>query len=136
MGDYKDGNSLKEYGLEYGKLNILNEHGLITSEYNSWYDIQSTIGLTFVDAQEVLRIPFCFQGKCWILAATSAGVHGKEFRLHGVALTKSGQELSRIIDVEPADQYSKMLRDYFKKNYLQMMEVESWEPHIAPSIRP
>ena len=132
LDKYRDGNSLKEYGLEYGKLNILNEHGLITSEYNSWYDIQSLIGIALPQSQEVLHIPFCFQGKYWILVATSAGVQGTEFRLHGVALTKSGQELSRIIDVEPVDQYNQELRVYFENNNLQMIEVGSQQPLIIP----
>ena len=136
LGNYRDGNSLKEYGLEYGKLNILNEHGLITSEYNSWYDIQSSIGLALPGARGLLHIPICFQGKYCILVATSAGVQGKEFRLHGVALTKSGQELSRIIDVESVDQYSQELRAYFEKNNLQMIEVGSWEPQIIPRYNP
>ena len=136
LGNYRDGNSLKEYGLEYGKLNILNEYGLITSEYNSWHDIQSSIGLALPDAQRLLHIPICFQGKYWILVATSSGVQGREFRFHGVALTKSGQELSRIIDIEPVEQYSQELRAYFEKNKLQMIEVGSWEPQIIPRYNP
>ena len=136
LGDYRDGNSLKEFGLEYGKLNILNEYGLITSEYNSWYDIQSSIGLALPEAQHLLHIPVYFQGKYWILVAKSAGVQGREFRLHGVALTKSGQELSRIIDVEPAGHFSQQLRAYFEKNNLKMIEVGSWEPQIIPRYNP
>ena len=136
LDNYGDGNFLRQYGLEYGKLNILNEHGLIASEYNSWYDIRSSIGFALPEAQGLLHVPLCFQGKYWILTATSAGVQGGEFRLHGVALTKSGQELSRLVEVEKVDQYSRQLREYFEKKHLQMIEVGSWEPIIVPSIRP
>ena len=136
LGNYRDGNFLKEYGLDYGKLNILNEYGLITSEYNSWYDIQSSIGLALPESQRLLRIPVCFQGKYWNLVATSARVQGREFRLHGVALTKSGQELSRIIDVEPVEQFNQHLRAFFEKNNLQMIEAGSWEPQIIPRYNP
>ena len=38
LGDYKEGNALQTYGIDYGSLNLLNEHGLIVSDYNSWRD--------------------------------------------------------------------------------------------------
>ena len=31
-------NSLEAYGLGFGNLNVLNEHGLIIADYNSWFD--------------------------------------------------------------------------------------------------
>ena len=31
-------NSLSKYGFTFGKLNILNEYGLVISDYNSWID--------------------------------------------------------------------------------------------------
>ena len=42
-----------------------------------------------------------------------------------MALTKSGQELSRIVELEAADKYALNLREYFKKNNLTMTEVPS-----------
>ena len=33
-------NSLQQFGLSFRELNILNEHGLIIGEYNSWYDMK------------------------------------------------------------------------------------------------
>ena len=32
-------NSLSKYGFTFGKLNILNEYGLVISDYNSWIEI-------------------------------------------------------------------------------------------------
>ena len=124
------GNALKEYGLGFGQLNVLHEHGLIISDYNSWYDIQASIGIVLGPRKELLRIPFCFQGKYWVLIAKSAAVQGKEFKLSGVSLTKSGQELSRIAGLEAADQYAIDLMKYFERKNLQMTEVGSWEPVI------
>lgn len=126
-------NALKDYDLHFGNLNVLNEHGLIISDYNSWYDIRVAIGIAVGGVRpSLLRIPFYFQGKYWVLVPTTRHDAGKEFRLSGVALTKSGQKLSRVVGLEPADQYAQALRDYFEKNSLKMTEVASWEHQLIP----
>ena len=38
-------NSLQRFGLPYHNLNILNEHGLIISDYDSWSDMKMCIGM-------------------------------------------------------------------------------------------
>ncbi|MCY3899274.1 MAG: DUF2806 domain-containing protein [Caldilineaceae bacterium] len=126
-------NALKDYNLGFGNLNVLNEHGLVISDYNSWYDIRAAIGIAAGGTRpSFVRIPLYFQGKYWVLVPTTQRDLGKEFRLSGVALTKSGQELSRIVALEPADQYAQALQDYFEKDSLRMTEVASWEPQLIP----
>ena len=128
LGGNAADNALKDYGLDFGNLNVLNEHGLIISDYNSRYDFRVSIGISVPPV--VVRLPFRFQGKYWQLVPSTQRDLGKEFRLSGVALTKSGEELSRIVDLEPADQYAQDLRGYFEKNNLKMAEVASWEPQL------
>ena len=133
LGSNAGTNSLREYGLDFGSLNVLNEHGLIISDYNSWYDMRVSIGLTLPQAR-LLYVPFHFQGKYWLLIPINQRELNSEFRLTGVALTKSGREMSRIVDLEPADQYSQALKKYFGENNLNMIEVDSWEPRtVSPS---
>ena len=36
LGGDAGNNALQEYGLNFGTLNLLNEHGLVISDYNSW----------------------------------------------------------------------------------------------------
>ena len=36
LGNNTGGNALKEYGVGFVELNVLNEHGLIIPDYNSW----------------------------------------------------------------------------------------------------
>ena len=126
-GDAGD-NALKDYGLDFRNLNVLNEHELIISDYNSSSDIRVSIGISVPPV--AVRLPFRFQGKYWQLVPSTQRDLGKEFRLSGVALTNSGEELSRIVDLEPADQYAQDLRGYFEKNNLKMAEVASWEPQL------
>ena len=66
-------NSLQDFGLSFGNLNILNEHGLIISDYNSWYDMQYVHWdpdgprLRPDGSSVFVRIPFEFQARHWVL---------------------------------------------------------------------
>ena len=131
LGGDAGSNALRQYGLGFSSLNVLNEHGLIISDYNSWSDIRASIGLDLPQGQALVRIPFCHQRKYWILVATRDGIQGREFRLSGVALTKSAQELSRIVGLVPTEQYTLDLLEFFKKKNLHMIEVPSWKPQVA-----
>ncbi len=122
-------NSLQEYGLNYGKLNILNEHGPITADYNSWHDYQLAIGLALPDQRgRGIQIPFQFQERYWVLMPKSQLIKSNEFRLSGVALTHSGRELSRIVGVQALEDYAQALRRYFRSLNLEITEVSSRQP--------
>ena len=109
-------NALEKYGLGFGNLNVLNEHGLVISAYNSWVDYTNLVKV---------RIPFSFQGRNWVLLPTTERAIAKELKIHGVALTRSGQELSRIVDLAPMNEYTQALTRFFKEKKLQMIEVDS-----------
>lgn len=130
-------NSLQKYGLSFGNLNVLNEHGLIISDYNSWRDIQLLIGFSSESGvSPSIHLPFGLQGRYWILAPTGQHDSSSNFKLSGVALTRTGQELSRIVDLEPAEEFIIDLIEYFAKNNLQMTEVANWEPIITQANNP
>ena len=131
LGSNPGGNSLQKYGLSFDALNVLNEHGLVISDYNSWYDYRISIGIQSQPGIPSIRIPFSFQSRQWVLVQSNPGAPMKEFRLSGVALTRSGQELSRIVDLEPMTEYAQALKGYFETNKLQMVEVDSWLPRMV-----
>ena len=112
---------------------MLNEHGLIISEYNSWKDYQACIGIKQSipnNGTILFRQPFEYQGKYWLLASKSQNEGGKQFKLHGVSLTRSGEELKQIIDLEPVDQYTQDLQRFFLNQNLIMQEAPNKEPQI------
>lgn len=45
-----------------------------------------------------------------------------EFRLSGVALSRVGRELFRIVDQDPMPEYTEDLKQYFAEQKLQMIE--------------
>ena len=134
LGGNAGNNALRTYGLAFGNLNVLNEHGLIISDYNSWFDYRACIRTTSIEAKpKIVSIPFSFQGRYWVLVPTTQRNLAKEFRLSGVALTRSGTEVSRIVDLEPMNEYVQALTKFFQEKNLQMTEVASCQPLVSGS---
>ena len=124
LGGHAAQNSLIQYGLNFGQLNRLNEHGLIISDYNSNYDYDIAI----VGAHEKLAyLPFTFQGQRWVLLPNNQGGKKKTLKLSGVALTMSGIELLRIVELEPMEQFAQDLNDYFLRQNLKMIKLNESE---------
>ena len=123
-------NELQGYGLDFGALNILNEHGLIISDYNSWYDYRMSIGVPAGREKQFIRIPFSFQNDFWVLETVSESRPDNEFRISGIALTRAGQELFRVVELEPNSEYAAALKGFFEKHSLRMVEVETMQPQL------
>lgn len=133
LGGNAGDNCLSKYGLSFRELNVLNEHDLIISDYNSWMDYRPCTGIkTNIpnNGAVLFRQPFQYQGKYWLLTWKSRSNEGNRFKLHGVSLTRSGKELRQIIDPEPADQYTQNLQKFFLDQNLIMKEMPSGEPQI------
>lgn len=130
LGGNAAANSLSAHGLSFDALNRLNESGLIIADYNSWFDYRLAIGLEVNDGTTV-RVPFVFQGKSWILAAKEGREAGQPFRLRGVALSTSGRELARIVELEPMGAFIEELKKYFAGDNLQMVEVSHAIDHAS-----
>jgi hypothetical protein len=126
-------NSLQEYGLGYGDLNLLQEHGLIVADYNSYFEYQVCI----CEGEEINAPPFIYQGKMYVLKASSKRPQNQYLRVHGVALSQTGLELSSIVDIEPLETYTTALQSYFEERQLTMvqMSIESLSPEDQEMIR-
>ena len=109
-------NSLRKYGLDFGQLNILHEYGLIISDYNSWRE-WLLVGKGTEDVLECLH-----QDTYWDLLP-SDNKKDRKVRLHGVALSKVGQELFEIVEIEPVENYTADLVDFFAKQNLNMVQM-------------
>ena len=129
LGGRAGSNILEPYGFNFRTLNLLHEHGLIVSDYESWTDMQSAIGIPLGDAQRGIRIPFRFQGQYWVLPRVRhSAALGQEFRLNGVALTSSGLELSGVVQMQPMENYKAALVKYFETQHLRMVAVDAPDP--------
>ena len=129
LGGNAGNNALQEYGLNFATLNLLNEHGLVISDYNSWQEYMPCVALPGGGPQAVC-LPFGYQGRHWILMPMSNDKIGQTLKIEGVALTRSGRELSRIVKIEPIDNYSTQLAWFFQRNGFRMTEVDNGQPRV------
>ena len=129
LGGNAASNSLQEYGLNFETLNLLNEYGLVISEFNSLMELMPWIPVQGAGHQ-ALYLPFRYQGKHWILVPMASDNNGNPLRIHGVALTLAGRELSKIVTVESSDGFSEELRRFFASNGVRMVEVDNEQPRV------
>ena len=119
LGGNAASNALSKYGLSYDQLNILHEYGLIIPEYNSWHDYRFCIA----DENRRVAFGFTYQDQMWGLVSTSDRPKNIELRMHGVALSRSGKELMKIVDIEPVEQYTSALQEYLETQKLTMVQI-------------
>ena len=82
----------------------------------------------------LFRMPFSFQNRYWVLVPVDSHALSKEFKLYGVALTESGQELSKIVELEPMEEFASDLMNFFRGKKLQMTEVDSSQAQIVNNL--
>jgi len=112
-------NSLRQYGLSFNKLNILQEYGLIISDYNSYMNYAPCIANDKMKIEATL----CYEKKHYGLVPIDKEKYDKTLKLNGVALTKAGKELLKIIPIEESPIYKKTLEEFLKKKYLKLVEL-------------
>lgn len=134
LGGDASQNALRKFGLSFDELNVLNEHGLIIADYRSWYDFRLCVGVTARgEKQEVLmvRVPFEFQDRYWVLESNKPRKPDTNYRIQGVALTKAGRELARVVECEAVPGYRQTLEAFFVSQGFVMTEVDGASPQVA-----
>lgn len=112
-------NSLSEFGLSFDSLNILQEYGLIISDYNSYGTYSHSIAVK--PYKPIFNINF--QEKEYYLSPINEEKYETNLKLNGVALTKAGKELFSIIPVEINNNYKQSLIDFFKSKNLELILI-------------
>ena len=112
-------NSLTPFGLSFGALNVLQEYGLIISDYNSYMPYSHCI----VNEQNQVAAALHFQDKNYALVPSDKEKYDKDLKLNGVALTKAGKELLDIIPITSSDNYKDELIKYLKSKHLDIAEI-------------
>lgn len=119
LGGNPGSNALIKYGLGFGQLNVLNEYGLIISDYNSWMSYSPCIRYE----DNVVSLPFYYALRQWVLLPSSAWDRTQDFRLEGVALSQAGRELFGVVNPDPVDEYTDELKKFFAGQNLQIIEI-------------
>lgn len=112
-------NGLKEFGLNYSNLTLLQEHGLVTATLDSTASYKASI---IKDGKRPM-IPIKYIGKYWGFKAATSVDNSPVETVRGVALTKAGRELSMIVDIQPDAAYSSELMKKFAALGFDMVQV-------------
>ena len=126
-------NALSKFGLSFDNLNILSEHGLIIADYKSRFGFSICVGTFGINEKKekvVFRVPFGFEDRYWVLRSKKPRKIGSEYRVSGVALTKSGRELLKVVESQPVAGYSQDLVAFFASEGFVMTEADSVVPQV------
>ena len=102
-GENTQGNALAEFGLSFFELNILQEYGLIISDFNSWVEF-TILGET--------KGEISCAGRSVNIFATDKERKEVQIRVHGVALSSMGKELYQVVDLEEDSAYMNRIANY------------------------
>ena len=116
LGGNAEQNSLADYGFGFGELNRLNEHGLIIADYNSY---NTYVILKHDDGG---GIELHHQGVSLDCVIEQPNVEEKTAKIHGVAMTVAGSELSKFVSLVPMDAYTKALQRFLRQRFKLRME--------------
>ena len=100
-------------------MNILQEYGLIISDYNSYFPYS----LCVVNQSNQLAVGMRLGNKLFGLLPVDREKYDKELKLNGVSLTKAGKELLGIIPVNDNANYRKDFEEFLAKKHLKLVEV-------------
>lgn len=118
LGEDAGENSLWDYDLSFDSLNVLQENGLIISDYNTARDYKVCIA----SQERIVKAPFFYANEIWGFGCLNERQPDQELRLNGVLLSRTGKELLKVVDIEENEQYTAALREYFKSLNLEMVE--------------
>ena len=111
-------NALGPFGLGFGELNRLNEHGLIISDYNSYY-------IYVVVRDDHAGAELYHQGVPWDWVIQEEDLQKKDVTLHGVAMTVSGAELAQAIPKVAMPAYTNQLKKFLSDRFkMEMVRVD------------
>ena len=120
LGQHAAQNSLAKYGLGFGALNRLNEHGLIIADYN-WYQMYVVVD----DSEQAGELELHHQGVCWDWRIQGEDRKEMLVKLHGVMMTVAGCELSRVVSPEAMGKYTEALKGFLQRNFqLRMRQTK------------
>ena len=114
-------NPVKQYGLSFENLSVLEEYGLILSEYNSWNDYGASIKHETND----LPFDFYFSDKPYSLIPTDTELFERNLKLNGIAFSKAGLQLLSIMPLVEVSSYRKALTNYLAARHLRMVDLGS-----------
>lgn len=119
LGDSRTSRELFKVGISLNSFAVLSEHGLTVFSPDVQINLGPCIATMGPQGWEVSG-SFRYQGHECGLIPDEGRDSSKEFKVAGILLSKAGQEIASVIDLEAVPQYDQALRDYFSSHGLTM----------------
>lgn len=113
-------NSLSKYGLSYDNLNVLQEYGLIISDYNSYMPYAYSI----LKENNSVELATKFVNDYYAFLPTDREKYDKTLKLIGISFTESGKELFNIVPKEINYNYKTDFEQFLIKKNLRLIPVK------------
>ena len=113
-------NSLAQFGFGFDQLNVLHEYGLIISDYNSFRDSSISVA-----NNGQVNLPLTYQNQAYALIPKLSSYTPSPLHVHGVAFSQSGKELLRVVDIQPDQEYTQALTNFFDQQGFLLMKIAS-----------
>ncbi|UVL70083.1 DUF2806 domain-containing protein [Pseudomonas protegens] len=111
-------NPLRDFGMPYSSLLLLQESGLLTTELASSMEYSSSV----LEAGKP-SVPFRYLNENNFLMRFGNFPFSGNLPLTGPALTSAGRELFSVVDLVPNPHYTASLRGYFNIQGLKMLSA-------------
>lgn len=118
LGGNAGSNSLLPHDMNFSSLNILQEYGLIISDYNSSMDYNICIA-----NNNSAVVGFSYQSSIYGLVPLEGRTPSQEYKVHGVMLSMAGKELFEIVETIPVESYTAALNQFFESQQLNMVKI-------------
>jgi len=123
--------SLQESGIGMNSLGRLNDLGLLIPDRSLGMDYRLSVGTVAENTRKMVRIPFRFQDRYWILVPRGKRDPDEVVKVPGIGLSISGKELSHCLDVESMERVTEGLTEFFRtKHNLDMVETSNPGPQL------
>lgn len=121
LGGNAGANSLRDYGMGYPALTILQEHGLLTPDLNSWLDYSKLLVLPQETPPPPDILCIRYGNVEWYVRSTERSASSRDLRMYGVAMSQAGLEISRVVHVTPDEAFSKALAASLQSQNLELV---------------
>ena len=117
-------------GLDYERLTVLTENGLLNPNYNSWQNYDQAIPLMQIVDPKQGVVSFIHQDQRWVLRPLPSFKAGSNLKISGAKFTTVGRELLHIVDVGRDAAFLGKVRTYLQGLHVDMVNKDEPDPPL------
>lgn len=121
LGGSLSQNFLRAEGLDYYRLIVLTENGLLHHEYASWHIYNGA--MPHPQIRDHVPALMIHQGRKWALSSLPGFKNGTDLKIYGAKFTNVGAELLKIVDIEQDEAFQAKVKDHLITLHVDMVPL-------------